>query len=92
MAVKPTDLPRRFDRSIPVWPVLESRPLVVWTDRAGDTWVPTTRTNASGELVLECPAPQDEADQGDGESFAWTYRSVAAWFGPLQERRMGGAA
>lgn len=94
MTVQPSDLPGygRFDRSIPVYPVLESRPLVVWTDRDGNEWLPTTRTNEAGERVLECPAPLDPDDQSEGDSFPWTYRSVDGFFGPLSERRMGGAS
>ncbi|MDL5205068.1 hypothetical protein [Streptomyces sp. ALI-76-A] len=59
------------------------RPLPSFVDRDGDLWVPNGRT-ADGELLLACPAPQDPADAGAGESFPWTLRSVRLAFGPLK--------
>ncbi|MDX3587301.1 hypothetical protein [Streptomyces europaeiscabiei] len=54
-----------------------------WTDREGDTWVPSGRT-PSGDVLLACPQPLNPEDAGVGESFAWTWRLVETAFGPLK--------
>lgn len=59
-------------------------PQTVFVDRDGDVWV-TVGHNERGELVLECPEPQNPGDRGEGES-AWTLHKVQAHFGPLIAR------
>lgn len=60
-------------------------PPEVFIDRDGDEWHPIGR-NASGEVMLACPEPQNPEDRGEGESFAWTLPLVEAGFGPLTSR------
>lgn len=79
MTANPTQFPVRTDRTIPV-PLPAPLRLV---DRDGDEWQATGRFKASVPL-LECPAPTDPDDCGEGESHAWTLTQVRAWFGPLR--------
>ncbi|MFI1562136.1 phiSA1p31-related protein [Streptomyces sp. NPDC020490] len=60
-------------------------PTAVFVDRDGDVWHATGLT-PGGELLLACPHPLNPEDQGVGESFPWTLRSVRASFGPLIAR------
>ncbi|MFD4572053.1 hypothetical protein ACFWNK_02020 [Streptomyces sp. NPDC058417] len=65
-------------------------PQTEFVDRDGDVWI-ASHHNARGELVLECPAPQDPADDGEGESYPWTLQQVQRAFGPLLARSAVGA-
>jgi len=56
---------------------------VLFRDREGDVWR-VADVNADGMELLVCDDPQDPADRGVGESFAWTRRAVEMWFGPLE--------
>lgn len=79
MTANPTQFPVRPDRTIPI-PMPAPLRLV---DRDDNVWQPTGHFKA-GELVLECPAPADPDDCGEGESHAWTLRDIERWFGPLR--------
>lgn len=80
--MKPTDFPLVSERTIPIPP----RPRLLLVDRQGDVWQPTGRF-ADGEAVLECPAPSDPDDCGEGEGHEWTLPQIAAWLGPLRATR-----
>jgi len=56
---------------------------VLFRDREGDVWR-VAGVTADGMELLACDNPQDPADRGVGESFAWTRRTVEMWFGPLE--------
>lgn len=60
-------------------------PQTEFVDRDGDVWRATGH-NEAGELLLACPEPRNPEDRGEGESFAWTLRSVRRSFGPLIAR------
>lgn len=88
----PTNVPSGTRRPVLVtgWattvPVLPAP--VVLVDRDGDEWREAGLT-ALGETLLACDNPQSADDRGEGESFAWTPRSVALCFGPLVHRLDG---
>ncbi|MEU8316691.1 MULTISPECIES: hypothetical protein [Actinomycetes] len=63
-------------------------PVLFLVDRERNVWRPTSVSTPAGERVWACPMPLDPDDQGDGPSFPWTERLVAAFFGPLT---IGGA-
>ncbi|WP_405676713.1 hypothetical protein OG292_19040 [Streptomyces sp. NBC_01511] len=67
------------------------KPAAVLVDRDGEVWRPTDRVRG-GERVWECPAPSDPEDRGDGPSYPWTLPEMNAWFGPLVQQRLDGAA
>jgi hypothetical protein len=86
----PTNIPTGDRRPVLVTGVTVPAQRVVYVDRDGDVWHPTSETTADGEQVLHCPAPQDPEDQGEGPSYPWTLRALELALGPV--RPMGGAA
>lgn len=86
--MKPTDIPTAERRPVLVTGVTVGFPIgMVLVDRDGDEWTVTGHAS-DGDVFVDCPAPADPGDQGEGRPRPWTLATVERWFGPLVPKSM----